>query len=401
MIGLLLLGSCAVDPSGTSPGTPAGGGGAGGHPATGGTAGASGGAGGARNMEGAGGGNPGTGGGATATNDGATGAGPDGDGTSDSAPATGDQPPSRPLKVDPSTSCKCELGFSATSLDPLAGTSKSDTHAGDAQHMKVDVTKKLQGKLVITLGGIGGGPGTGGIYGYAINRGYHAFMVATQTAISSAPAQYKNVNTPEANRQVADARMEAWDGVDRVDWLEIKPPDSIVNRTQHALKNAMAKDPGGDWGYFLNTDGTVRWSDVIMVGYSFGAQTIAMVSKYVRFSRVLATSGPVDEGFPGAAWITQQRSATPVDRLFMMVGGAADYPPASGNVDIKIDTVLHAGWPMAITNVHPGDLGPFATNPHEIVLVGSGPGAPGGHSEFCAGDGGGWKAICDYGFGVK
>ncbi|MEA2700954.1 MAG: hypothetical protein QOI66_5225, partial [Myxococcales bacterium] len=120
-----------------------------------------------------------------------------------------------------------------------------------------------------------------------------------------------------------------------------------------------------------------------------------------RFSRVLATSGPVDEGFPSAAWITQQPSATPVDRLFMMVGGAADYPPASGNVDTKIDTVLHAGWPMAITNVHPGDLGPFATDPHEIVLVGSGPGAPGGHSEFCAGDGGGWKAICDYGFGVK
>jgi hypothetical protein len=267
--------------------------------------------------------------------------------------------------------------------------------------MKVDVTKKMQGKLVITLGGIGGGPGTGGIYGYAVGVGFHAFMVATQTAISSAPNQYKNMNTPEANRQVGDARMEAWDGVDRVDWLEIKPPDSIVTRTEHALKNAMVRDPGGDWGYYLNADGTVRWSDVVMVGYSFGGQTISMVSKYVRFSRVLSTSGPVDEGFPNAAWITKQPSATPVDRLYMMVGGSADYPPASGNVDIKIDTVLHAGWPMAIANVHPGDKGPFLTNPHEIILVGSGPGAPGGHSEFCAGDGGGWKAICEYGFGVK
>ena len=43
----------------------------------------------------------------------------------------------------------------------------------------------MQGKLVIVLGGIGGGPGPGGIYGFAISRGFHAFLVATQNADGS------------------------------------------------------------------------------------------------------------------------------------------------------------------------------------------------------------------------
>ncbi len=308
-----------------------------------------------------------------------------------------DTPPLRPLAVDPSRSCKCELKFSAKSLDPMAGTSGNDTHAGDDQSMKVDTTKKMQGKLVIVLGGIGGGPGPGGIYGYAISHGFHAFLVATQTAVSGAPDVYKtalkaNPTDPEANRQVGDARMEAWDGVDRVSWLDVKKPDSIVRRTELALKHAEEADAGGDWAYYLNADGSVRWSDVFMIGYSFGSQTIAMDAKYVRFGRVLTTSGPQDEGFPNATWI-KQPSATPPERMYMMVGGMADYPPASGDVGNKIDTVKAAGWLGDPINVHPGAAGPFG-DAHLLVLVGQ------GHSEMCAGDGGMWKAICDYGLGV-
>jgi hypothetical protein len=44
-----------------------------------------------------------------------------------------------------------------------------------------------------------------------------------------------------------------------------------------------------------------------------------------------------------------------------MVGAEADYPPASGELGNKIDTVKAAGW------------------------VG----------EMCAGDGGNWKGVCD------
>jgi hypothetical protein len=258
--------------------------------------------------------------------------------------------------------------------------------------MKVHTTKKMQGKLVIVLGGIGGGPGPGGVYGYAVSKGFHGFLVATQTNISSAPDQYKNSMDPEANRQVGDARLEAFDGVDRVDWLDVKKPDSIVRRTELALKHAQDQDPGGDWAFFLNADGSVRWTDVYMVGYSFGSQSIAMDAKYVRFGRCITTSGPQDEGFPNATWITHE-SATPLDRMYLMVGAQTDYPPVSGDVGNKIDTVKHAGWLGDPINVHAGAAGPF-NDAHLLVIVGQ------GHSEMCAGDGGMWKGICDYAFGL-
>jgi hypothetical protein len=274
--------------------------------------------------------------------------------------------------------------------------------------MFVDTSKTMQGKLVICIGGIGGGPGGGGIEGYAKLAGFHVFLVATQTAISSAPDKYKtilatNPMDPEANRQVGDGRMEAFDGVDRVDWLDIKPPDSIVNRTEHALEHAVTADPGGDWGYYLNADGTVRWTDVYMVGYSFGSQTIAMDSKYVRFGRVVATSGPQDEGFPNATWISQA-SATPVDRLYMAVGFTMPYPSTATNdkeVMGMFATVKKAGWVGEPFNVIPGQMGPFMTS-HELSMVGSDQNSPGGHTVFCNNNPmNGWSPACAYLFGVK
>lgn len=306
-----------------------------------------------------------------------------------------DTPAARPLMVDAAGSCECELKFSAKSLDPMGDTSTSPTHAGDQQAMKFDASKPTKGKLAIVLGGIGGGPGPGGIYGYAIGKGYHAFLVATQTNESGAPDEFKDKDDVESNRQVGDARMEAWDGTDRVAWLDVKRPDSIERRTELALKHAQEMDPGADWAYYLNEDGSVRWSDVVMVGYSFGSQTIAMVAKYVRFSRAIVTSGPTDEGFPKATWLAQP-SATPLERMYVMVGAQADYPPASGDVGDKIDTVKAAGWLGEPLNVHSGDAPALYTPPYKaaniLVLVGQ------GHSEMCAGDGGNWKGICDYAF---
>jgi hypothetical protein len=311
------------------------------------------------------------------------------------------------LTVDPA--CKCALSFSAIAADPAAGKSPTDTHAGDQEQLYVNPTQKIQGKLVIVIGGIGGGPGGGGIEGFAKLHGFHVFSVATQTAISSAPDQYKtalkaNPMDPEANRQVGDGRMEAWDGKDRVSWLTILPPDSIVNRTQAALKYGMDHAPGGGWDYYLNADGTVRWSDVFMVGYSFGSQTIAMDAKYVRFGRVFLTSGPQDEGFPNATWISAP-SATPVDRLYMAVGLTMPYPStASQDNEVMgmFKTVTDAGWiGMPIVNVIPGGTGPF-TGAHLLSMVGQNGDSPGGHTVFCNDNAkNGWVPACTYAFDVK
>lgn len=110
----------------------------------------------------------------------------------------------------------------------------------------------MQGK-VVTLGGINGCCGQGRIGGFAVGLGFHEMAIAYQTNISSAPNQYKdalknNPNDAEANRQMGDARMEAWDGVDRVNWLDVNEHDSFAYRTVLALKySESCAGDGGKW----------------------------------------------------------------------------------------------------------------------------------------------------------
>ena len=302
-----------------------------------------------------------------------------------------DTPPPHPLAVDPASAASKQFSFTAVQLDPMAGTSTPDTHAGSQEFAMLDAKRpKIQGKLVLTMGGIGTCCGQGGIGGFAVGLGFHHMGIALQTAMSSAPDMYKNTlktapDDPEANRQMGDGRMEAWDGKDRVDWLNINEHDSFAYRTAVALKYMVTQDPGGDWGYFLNADGTVRWSDVYLVGYSYGSQTLAVVAKYVRIGRGIATSGPVDEGFPNATWI-KAPSATPLDRMFGLYG--------STNLDTKVQTATAAGWLGPPVTVNAGASTADLMMGHQFILTGQ------GHSEFCAGDGGQWKALCQYSFGV-
>jgi hypothetical protein len=307
-------------------------------------------------------------------------------------------------------------GYSDT--DPPAPRAINVTPGGvfngnfNGQPMRLDKSKPIIGKLILLLGGICGGPGAGGIESFIDGYGFHMFSPATQTCVNSAPQMYKDTIAttpldPEANRQVGDARMELWDGVDRVNWVTVAPGSAIVDETVAALKYGMTADVGGDWGYYLNADGTLRTSDVWVVGYSWGSQTWAMISSYVRFGRVITTSGPQAEGFPNATWITTPVKATPADRKYMAVGFVSDYPSttpidiAPNTVTSMIDTTTAAGWIGPPMNVHPGDMGPFTCR-HQFPMVGSNGASPGGHTVFCTSQpGNGWIPICKYLFDVQ
>ncbi len=102
--------------------------------------------------------------------------------------------------------------------------------------------------------------------------------------------------------------------------------------------------PPEDWGYFLNQDGSVRWSDVAITGMSHGATTAAVAGRIgVRMWRVVSRSGPRDDtcgvgASPTAtfdpanppwhancpladiaAWLDQP-SITPINRFYGLVG---------------------------------------------------------------------------------
>jgi hypothetical protein len=302
-----------------------------------------------------------------------------------------DTPAVRPLMINAAAAANKQITFTAKQLDPMAGASTPDTNATAQEHGFVDTRKpKIQGKLVMTMGGIGTCCGQGGIGGFAVGLGFHEMAIAMLTTNSALPDKYKDQakNMPtdtEANRQMGDGRMEAWDGKDRVDWLNINEHDSFAYRAAQGIKFMQEQDPGGDWAYFLNADGSVRWSDVYLVGYSYGSQTLAVVGKYVRIGRGIATSGPVDEGFPNATWI-KAPSATPLERMVALIG--------SSNIDSKVTTTTAAGWLIPTISVAAGATTAALMNGHEFILEGQ------GHSEFCAGDGGSWKALCQYAFGV-
>jgi hypothetical protein len=274
----------------------------------------------------------------------------------------------------------------------------------NGQPMSVNKGKPIMGKLVLLLGGICTGTGAGGFESFVRQYGFHVFAPKTDTCVNSAPQKYKdaikaNPDDPEANRQVADARMELWDGKDRVDWVTVAPGASIVEETVAAMKAGTMMDPEGDWGYFLNADNTLRTTDVYVVGYSWGSQAWSMMSSYVRFGRVIATSGPVNEGFPNGAWMTHP-SATPNDRKYVLVGQTSPYP---GEMEAIFANVIKASWVGEVVNVTPTSPGPYTAGQHLFAMIGGmGGTTPGGHTVFCNDNPmNGWLPVCKHVLGVQ
>ncbi|HEX4404582.1 MAG TPA: hypothetical protein VH560_07130, partial [Polyangia bacterium] len=296
-------------------------------------------------------------------------------------------------------------------INVTGGGTTSFNFAGGQVYLNKN--KPAQGKLVLFLGGICTGTGAGGIESFFHNYGFHTFSPKTDTCLDGGKVPQSFVTTlkttpmdPVANRQIGDSRMELWDGKDRVSWYNVDPGNVILTATVNMLKQADMMDPGGDWGFFLNTDGTLRTSDVWVVGYSWGSQTWAMISAYVPFGRVITTSGPQNEGFPNADWITSKSVAgTPGDRKYMLIGFTANYPSTSNNdtgVMGMVTTVQNAGWPGTVTNVVPTGGGPYTSAQHLFSMVGSAPNSPGGHTIFCTGSPNcGWNPVCNYVMNVQ
>jgi hypothetical protein len=259
--------------------------------------------------------------------------------------------------------------------------------------------KPIQGKLFLLLPGIGNTSGAGGFESFVEVYGFHVFAPITNTNLTGGmvPAMYKTIlqtdpMNREANRQVGDARTDEWDGKGRVNWFTNTHPP-MVTQTVDALKTAMTEDPGGDWGFFLNADGTLRTTDVYVVGYSWGAQTWSMISTYIRFGKVIAASGPVNEGFPNATWMTDP-SATPENCKYALV--------ANTQATEIFPNVQKAMWPGQIVMVNLTDTGPYTADQHLFEMIGGNGGtSPGGHTVFCnSNPANQWWPVCKHVLGV-
>ena len=63
--------------------------------------------------------------------------------------------------------------------------------------------------------------------------------------------------------------------------------DSVEARMDKALTYLQTKNPQGDWSYYRQADGHIRWSDVIFIGHSHGATSSAAFAKIHRIWRAV------------------------------------------------------------------------------------------------------------------
>jgi hypothetical protein len=277
------------------------------------------------------------------------------------------KPSQADAEVDPSTTFSD--GDQVAIVDPRAAT--------------------LMGKLVVSFGGQGSTTGyVGGVGNFAAARGFHVLGVTYYTAyniVRGDPDFY------------GDARLEVFEGIDHTEDYEfasvhIGKPDCVETRVAKALAYLQGLYPEEDWGYYLNADGSVRWSDVIATGMSHGASAVARIGMVRTLARVVSLSGPRDnscgtdpECATGtvAAWFDEV-PLTPIDRFFAMTGVMDSQHPEHRFAMEKL------GYVGELVDVDVATA-PFGGS-HRLSTSSA------GHADFC-GDAK-YEAACNYMFDV-
>ncbi|MDB4982581.1 MAG: hypothetical protein JWM82_3333, partial [Myxococcales bacterium] len=300
-------------------------------------------------------------------------------GGSTGAGGVGDTPAWRPLMV--TDSMRHSVKFSARMVDPTV--SDGNSHPDAMESADVDTSKPLKKKLCVVLPGIGNGPGQGIGY-WAASQGYHVFSVAYSNALGAGDG------TPDG---MGNTRMNQFDGKGRTPaGANTTRADSIEGRTIKAIQYLTTHDQAADWGWFLNQDGTMRWSDGCFIGYSYGATHLAVIARYVRIGLGVSTSGPQSEDHPDSNWL-KIPSATPVDRLWA-IWGTTDEPKTTDNGYKSHYTVTTGLLGYLGDVVHTSVDASAGTPPymgsHRLSVDGQ------GHTEFCASG----HPYCSYMFGL-
>lgn len=314
-----------------------------------------------------------------------------GEESSDSAGAAGaleeaaDTPPWRPLQV---TAAKMRLSHTFKAKTADSAVSFNDANEVAAVDPRA---KKMVGKLVLPLGGAGSTAGTLGNEGaFLLPRGYHVLGIAV----------FEDYDILQCDADFfGDARKQAFDGLThtkKYDFanIEMGPADGLAQRTQKALAYLAKTYATEDWGYFLNQDGTVRWSDVIFTGISHGASNAPRFAMLVRAWRSVSFAGPRDNSSGAASgtdaacpslvtakWFSET-PLTPIDRFYTLTGAKdAQHPQHL----YAMDQLGYVGKPVDMSIGAPWD------GSHRIT-------GPGGHESPCNETT--YKALCNYLFGV-
>lgn len=239
--------------------------------------------------------------------------------------------------------------------------------------------KSMLGKLVIDYGVAGGG-----YQSFLAKRGYHSI---------GAPG-FAECAAPDLNgdrTRVSKCRMG-----------EIATTEKNIIAK---LTDLQKQFPEEDWGYFLDAQGKLRWSDVAVTGFSHGATTAAINARsYACLWRAVSRSGPRDnECGKGpcsapvgptnynpactddhiASWLDEP-SKTPMDRFY---GFAGMEDGQCGDIMFNMYRTKYLGQPLIFDAA-----GADVTTTHQFFAQGE------GHSGFF--DYGPAKLALEIAFGI-
>jgi hypothetical protein len=190
-------------------------------------------------------------------------------------------------------------------LDPTTADSLS------LQYAQLDTRTEPLGKLVIFLPGANNVPRDWRDHGRKLAEfDFHVLIPHYNNRWSS-----DGTCTGMADGCADATRWEALVGEDTSAAVSIARGDSAEGRVITMLEHLKSADPGGDWGYYLESDGSLRYARAIIAGISHGAASAGMYAARRPFTRnVMHSSGPAgspsaDKMTPLAAWYVSRTPA--------------------------------------------------------------------------------------------
>jgi hypothetical protein len=170
----------------------------------------------------------------------------------------------------------------------------------ELQYAHLDTRAEPLGKLVLFLSGFTNTPSSWRNHGRQIAG--HGFHVVEPDYSNDWSCDGVGGTCSE------DSRWEALMGEDLSTVIDISRADSAEGRVVTMLRHLEQIHPGGDWGYYINDDDTLRYEDIIIAGISHGASSTGLYATRRPFYRAVMHSG----GW-GAA---DETSATPLDAFY-------------------------------------------------------------------------------------
>ncbi|WP_246419663.1 BPSS1187 family protein [Aporhodopirellula rubra] len=201
----------------------------------------------------------------------------------------------RASTIDPRVRAYPEIDFS---IDDAKGK------PADMQQAWFDPNVPARGRVVIWLMAH-----NSALFERLTGYGLHAVRVHYANRWFSKCCQEKPVD-PECR---GNLRLEAATGLDASDEVAIAKPDAMAERAYRLIKWLVDQNAEGNWGQFLNANGTdLDWEKVIVAGSSHGSTTASRFAKHQKVARVVALCGPRDQH---QSWQSLP-SATPPNRYF-------------------------------------------------------------------------------------